>query len=190
MITSKKQLKETLAFEKKLYEQYMFPTRIRYILSYIKKEPAHRIWIWQRTSRYCDFYHYLLKKRGGFIPKLLYLYFVRKRNSLAEQLGIEIITENIGKGFLLYHFSGTVVNGNARLGENCRLHGNNCIGNAGNEHFECPKIGNNVLIGVGAKILGNVIIADNIKIAAGAVVVNSFLEPGITIGGVPAKRIK
>ena len=39
-------------------------------------------------------------------------------------------------------------------------------------------------------ILYNVSIADNIKIAAGAVVVNSFLEPGITIGGIPARKLK
>ena len=39
------------------------------------------------------------------------------------------------------------------------------------------------------KIIGNVKIADNIKIAAGAVVVNSFMEPGITIAGIPARKI-
>ena len=45
-------------------------------------------------------------------------------------------------------------------------------------------------IGVGAKIIGGVTIADNIKIGAGAVVVSSFYEEGVTIGGVPAKIIK
>lgn len=53
-----------------------------------------------------------------------------------------------------------------------------------------PVIGNNVMMGAGAKVIGNVTIADNIKIAAGAVVVNSFKEPGITIGGIPARRLK
>lgn len=46
------------------------------------------------------------------------------------------------------------------------------------------------MLGAGAKIIGNVTIADNIKIAAGAVVVCSFFEPGITIAGVPAKKVK
>ena len=45
------------------------------------------------------------------------------------------------------------------------------------------------MVGAGAKIIGNVKIADNIKIAAGAVVVNSFMEPGITIAGIPARKI-
>lgn len=46
------------------------------------------------------------------------------------------------------------------------------------------------MIGAGAKIIGAVKIADNIKVAAGAVVVKSFTEPGITIGGIPAHKLK
>jgi serine O-acetyltransferase len=76
------------------------------------------------------------------------------------------------------------------VGENCQLHGSNCIGNDGYALDKCPVIGNNVDIGVGAKILGNITIADNIVIGAGAVVVHSFTEPGITIGGIPARKLK
>ena len=70
------------------------------------------------------------------------------------------------------------------------MHGNNCIGNAGPHDLRCPIIGDNVMVGVGAKIIGNVNIADGIKIAAGAVVVHSFDEPNITNAGVPAKKVK
>ena len=56
--------------------------------------------------------------------------------------------------------------------------------------LRCPVIGNNVMMGAGAKVIGNVTIADNIKIGAGAVVASSFTEPGITIGGVPARKLK
>ena len=77
-----------------------------------------------------------------------------------------------------------------RFGENCHLHGNNCIGNAGPHDLRCPVIGNNVMLGVGAKVIGNVTVADNIKIAAGAVVVTSFTEKGIAIGGIPARKLK
>lgn len=51
-------------------------------------------------------------------------------------------------------------------------------------------LGKNVDLGIGAKIIGGVTIADNIKIGANAVVTKSFTEPGITIAGVPAKKIK
>ncbi len=46
------------------------------------------------------------------------------------------------------------------------------------------------MLGVGAKVIGNVTIADDVKIAAGAVVVTSFTEKGIIIGGVPARKLK
>lgn len=52
---------------------------------------------------------------------------------------------------------------------------------------KAPVIGNNVEIGVGAKIIGDIYIADNIKIGAGAVVTKSFYEEGITLVGIPAK---
>lgn len=69
------------------------------------------------------------------------------------------------------------------------MHGDNCIGNNGKDD-ECPIIGSHVDIGVGAKILGGIHIADNCTIGAGAVVVNDFMEPGSVIGGIPAKKIK
>lgn len=89
---------------------------------------------------------------------------------------------------MIFHYN-VVINAGSIIGVNCHLHGDNCIGNDGKTD-ECPRIGDNVSLGVGAKVIGNVTIANNIKIAAGAVVVHSFLEEGITIGGVPAKKIK
>ncbi len=89
----------------------------------------------------------------------------------------------------IHHSGNIVVNGKSRIGKNCQLHGSNCIGNDG-KTLDAPVIGNNVEVGVGAKIIGGIRIADNIKIGAGAIVVTSFTEPGITIGGVPARRLK
>lgn len=56
--------------------------------------------------------------------------------------------------------------------------------------MEAPHIGNNVDIGVGAKILGGIEIADDIKIGAGAVVVSSFTTKGATLVGIPAREVK
>lgn len=50
-------------------------------------------------------------------------------------------------------------------------------------------IGDNVFIGTGAKIIGDIHIADNVVIGAGAVVTRDILEPGITVAGVPARKI-
>jgi serine O-acetyltransferase len=87
------------------------------------------------------------------------------------------------------HHKNIIING--IIGENCIFHGNNCIGNKGTIDGveQIPHIGNNVDFGYGSVVIGNVDIADDIKIGAGAVVVNSFTEKGITIAGVPAKKI-
>lgn len=190
VITTKRQLKSVLKVEKEMYYDYMFPTYVRRFMGWMKNEPIYQIWQWQETSRCADYYNYRIRHGGDIFEKLLYLWYVRQRNIKARRLGLEIGTENISQGFLLYHFGATVINGNSVIGKNCRLHGNNCIGNAGAHHPECPVIGDNVVIGVGAKIIGDVKIANNIKIGAGAVVVTSFMEEGITVGGVPAKKLK
>lgn len=105
--------------------------------------------------------------------------------------GISISHGNIGKGFRIWHYGSIIINGKAIIGENCQLHGNNCIGNKGLMHDdEVPTIGNNVDIGVGAVVLGKVYVADDIKIGANAVVTKSFYEKGITIAGIPAVKIK
>lgn len=94
-----------------------------------------------------------------------------------------------GKGLQIYHHGSIIVNGKARVGENCQLHGNNCIGNNG-KTWGAPVIGNNVDIGFGAVIIGEIELADDIKVAAGAVVVKSCTVSGTTLAGVPAKPVK
>lgn len=187
MIKTKQDLLKCINLELSIYSQYMFHSSLRYFMSRIKREPIRMIYSFLHLSRKTDFY-FLSKNVGGIINKVMYLYYVSKKNRLGEKLGLEIDTSNIEPGLLIYHYN-VVINGSSQIGENCHLHGNNCIGNDGKSN-ECPTIGDNVSLGVGAVVIGNVTIANNIKIAAGAVVVHSFFEEGITIGGIPAKKLK
>jgi len=186
--TLRNRLKECLAYEKEIYSDYMFPTKRRYIISRIRYESPRRILQYLQYSRKTDYYSAARSYTKSPLVRAMYFYYITKKNKLGEQLGFEMTTKNIGKGLLMYHYN-VVINGSSIIGENCHLHGDNCIGNSGLVN-ECPVIGDNVSLGVGAKVIGNVKIANNIKIGAGAVVVHSFFEEGITIGGIPAKRIK
>lgn len=185
----KKELEDFIHCETCWYKKYMFHSKWRYIISSVKIEPIKRILKWQIISRKTDYYYEWSHSSSNVYAKLMYLYYVSRRNRIGEQLGLEIDTRNIGKGLVVFHYN-NVVNVGAVIGKNLHLHGGNVIGNAGNGDLRCPIIGNNVMMGAGAKVIGNVTIADNIKIAAGAVVVTSFTEPGITIGGIPARRLK
>ena len=93
-----------------------------------------------------------------------------------------------GKGLKIMHLGPILTNGRAHIGENVKLHVNTHIV-AGGSNDDVPIIGNNVVIGVGAVVLGRSIIADGIAIGANAVVNKSFQQPNITIAGVPAKKI-
>ena len=99
-----------------------------------------------------------------------------------------LIPNSIGKGVKLCH-PNVIING--FVGENCTFHGNNVLGNkATGEKNKVPRIGNNVDVGIGAMIIGDIEIADNCVIGAGAVVTKSFTVPGSIIAGVPARLVK
>lgn len=183
MIKTRKDLKEWLKYELPLYTSN---NRKDKALDVITKMPKHYLRKYIKLLRVTEFYY---NNRNNPFYAIMYLLKRRRKNALGRKLGIEIFENTFEKGLLIFHFGNIVISGNAQIGKNCKLHGSNCIGNNGFTN-ECPVIGNNVRIGVGAKIIGNVVLADNIVVAAGAVVVNSFNEEGITIGGVPARKIK
>lgn len=188
-IKSKRTMRDFISHENSLYRKYMYPSMKDYVLGKFKGENVVKIMRWQRMARITDYHDFQYHTTGSKWHLLMYLWYIRKRNRLGNKIGLEISTELIGKGLKIYHFN-NVINSGAIIGENLHLHGCNVIGNAGPGDLRCPIIGNNVMLGAGAKVIGNVTIADNIKIGAGAVVVSSFTESGITIGGVPARKLK
>ena len=100
-------------------------------------------------------------------------------------MGFIISAGCFGEGLQIEHYGSIIVNPKARVGKNCKIHGNCCIGSTGGYPDYSPVIGDNVDIGQGAQILGGIRIADNVKIGAGAVVVKDVLTPGVTVVGIP-----
>lgn len=181
MIVTRHELREYLIKERELY----LPkgNRAEWVLT---SDNRFKIYQYLCLLRITEF-HY--NNRKNIIHKLLYALFRRKKNILGRKLGIEMWENTLDSGLLIYHAGNIVINGDARIGKNCKLHGSNCIGNNG-KTLSAPTIGNNVRLGVGAKVLGNVQLADNVTVAAGAVVVHSCLTSGAVLAGVPAKCVK
>jgi serine O-acetyltransferase len=95
----------------------------------------------------------------------------------------------LGKGIFLDHATGLVVGETAVIGDNVSILHGVTLGGTGKEGSDRhPKIGNGVLIGAGAKILGNIVIGHCSRIAAGSVVLKE-VPPNTTVAGVPAKVI-
>lgn len=95
----------------------------------------------------------------------------------------------MGRGIMLDHATGIVIGETAVIGDNCSLLHGVTLGGTGNEGGDRhPKIGSGVMMGSGAKILGNIKIGDCVRIAAGSVVVND-VPARRTVAGVPARDI-
>lgn len=109
--------------------------------------------------------------------------------SYGYKLGFEIPVNVFGAGLSIVHHGPIIVNADARIGENCRIHPCVTIGFWPSDGNGCPIIGDNTFIGPGAKIFGKITIANSVTIGANSVVNKSFLEEDISIAGSPAKKV-
>lgn len=109
-------------------------------------------------------------------------------NKMNAVLGRCVIGRNaeFGPGFILIHSYGIVINSSVRGGEDVKLEH---LVTIGAESDESPLLGDNVFVGAGAKIIGDVTVGSNTKIGANAVVVNDVPD-GATAVGVPAKIVE
>jgi serine O-acetyltransferase len=112
------------------------------------------------------------------------------QNRISEVFGIDIHpAARVGKGILIDHGTSVVIGETAVVGDNVSMLHEVTLGGTGKETGDRhPKVGHGVLIGAGAKVLGNVRIGDGAKIGAGSVVLND-VPPHTTVAGVPAKIV-
>lgn len=105
--------------------------------------------------------------------------------------GIEIHPgAKIGKGLFIDHGMGVVIGETAEIGDNCIIYQGVTLGGTGKDHGKRhPTLGNNVMVGAGARVLGPFRVGDNVKIAANAVVLKAIPD-NCTAVGVPARVVR
>lgn len=114
--------------------------------------------------------------------------YLQSRSSSVFQTDINPAAK-IGRGFFLDHATGLVVGETAAIGDNVSILQGVTLGGTGKEAGDRhPKIGNGVLIGAGAKVLGNITVGDCSRIAAGSVVLKP-VPSKTTVAGVPARIV-
>jgi serine O-acetyltransferase len=144
-----------------------------------------RIWEFQKQLRKTE---YLKNCHHGLTGKIRYALAYATLRRLAFPLGFIIHPNNFGPGLSIAHPGPILMGASVTIGANCRIHPCTTITRPGLDG-RTPRLGDNIYIGPGVRIFGSVEIADNIAIGANSVVTKSFTEPGITIAGVPAKKI-
>ena len=171
---------------KKDYKYFLEQDRIALGKKYKRPKILHdEIWKFERLLRKAEYY---VNSRKDLFGKIYGLYIQYKYYKARLKYNTYIPLNVFDSGLSIAHFGSIVVNGNAKIGRNCRIQENTTIGTT-NGIDKAPILGDNIFIGSGARIIGDIKIENNIAIGANAVVNKSFLENGITIAGVPAKKI-
>lgn len=137
-----------------------------------------------KAIRYYRIAHWFYNKKHYFIARFL-------SQHARKVTGIEIHPAAvIGKGVFIDHGMGVVIGETAVVGDNCTIYQGVTLGGTGKDKGKRhPTIGNNVVIGCGAKVLGPFKVGDNSKIAANAVVLSEIPE-NCTVVGVPGRIVK
>ena len=156
-----------------------------------KKDPAASGFL-EVLLLYQGLHAIVAHRNAHFFYKLRFFLLARLISQISRHMtGIEIHPgAKIGKGLFIDHGIGVVIGETSIIGDNVLLYQGVTLGGTGLEKGKRhPTIGNNVVIGAGAKILGNITIGDNSYIGANAVVIKD-VPPNSTVVGVPGRITK
>ncbi len=168
----------------------MFSTLKEDIKVVFDRDPAARS-VLEVCFCYPGFHAILLHRLAHAFWQRKFYFLGRLTSHFARFLtGIEIHPgAKIGKGFFIDHGMGVVIGETAEVGDNCTLyHGVTLGGTSWAKEKRHPTLGNNVVVGSGAKILGPFTVGDNSKIGSNSVVVKE-VPPNSTVVGVPGRIV-
>ena len=136
----------------------------------------HAVWLHRLTHRLWQWHWYWVARILAHVGRWL--------------TGIEIHPgATIGRRFFIDHGMGVVIGETAEIGDDCTLyHGVTLGGTSWERQKRHPTLGNNVVIGAGAKILGPITLGDNVRVGSNSVVVKD-VPPGATVVGIPGRII-
>ena len=169
----------------------MFKTMREDLAAYLERDPAARskLEVFLLYSGYKAVRKY--RRAHWFFNhhmKLLARYLSQRAR---HKTGVEIHPgATIGRGLVIDHGMGVVIGETTVIGDNCLIYQGATLGGTGKEHGKRhPTLGNNVMVGAGARVLGPFKVGDNSRIAAGAVVLTE-IPPNSTAVGVPARVVR
>ncbi len=156
-----------------------------------RRDPAARSYI-EIILLYSGFHALINHRIAHFFYKIHFFFLARAISQFSKFLtGIEIHPGAIiGRGLFIDHGTGVVIGETTEIGDDCTIYQGVTLGGTGKDTGKRhPTIGNNVLIGSGAKVLGPFVVGNNVKIAAGAVVLTEIPD-NCTAVGVPARIVR
>ena len=182
MIRSKVELLDYLSHDSKSYKSLTMGgvKRLKTALFSTPISEQLHIWNYIKEMRYVEYYDYMSKSNKLYkIPYLYHLHLLRKESHIT---GFQIPPHTCGKGLTIWHWGPIIVNGEARLGDNCTLYPGVLIGHK-MPGGGAATIGDNVFIGAGTKIIGHVKIGDNVTIGQNCVITKDIPDNSTVVSG-------
>lgn len=173
-INSKKELNEWIEYERKKYPCGTIKRLLGVGESAILSRHQERL-------RKTEYYLNTNKKIRFFLSKLIL-------SKIQTKYSLHIPLNCCGKGLRIVHLGPILMNSNVTVGSDCKFHMNTALV-AGGTNDNVPILGDRVVVGYGAVVLGDVYIADDVAVGANAVVNKNCMEQSVTVAGVPAKII-
>jgi len=155
----------------------------RVLFPFVRGE--YPLYNYQKLMRKVEYYN---NCKRGFLNKIITCFLKYKYKKKSIQFGFTIPINTFEEGLLIQHRGTICINGNTKIGKNCRINVCVNIGTNMEKEKEAPIIGDNCFIGPGAKIFGKIKIGNNVAIGANSVVNKDFPD-NVTIVGVPAKIV-
>lgn len=156
-----------------------------------QKDPACRN-IVEAVILYPGFHAIFFHRIAHFLYRKKLFFCARLVSQVSRHItGIEIHPgAQIGKKLFIDHGMGVVIGETATVGDNCTIYHNSTLGGTGKDKLKRhPDLGNNVMVGSGAKVLGPIKIGNNVKIGANSVVLKEVPD-NVTVVGIPRNDFK
>ncbi len=174
MIKTKQELKDCLKIEKELYDPYFWWP----IDGLIERDYLYRF---VYILRHLEFNY----NSNNRLRSLIWKFFLLKEQ---KKTCIRIDKNCFDIGLHIVHGNGILVTDGARIGRNCTIHSDVKIVSSGD--YECPTIGNDCFLSVGATVVGGIKLADRVGVGANSTVVKDCDVEGALLVGTPARVLK
>lgn len=175
---TKKEFLKQMAIEQQFYDHSLRARILRYDSYFLSRYFYH--------LRMTEWYELAPPSTHILWHKIMVVWHKFRLRKYGRMMGLQIPPHTVDFGIKLYHWGWMIVNSKAKIGKNLTIYPGVTVGAS---KSGVPTIGDNVFLGLGSKVFGDVTIGNNVIVAPNAVVVKNVPDNSI-VAGVPAKVIK